>query len=176
MDLIKISDAAQVKAAYQALGVNSKRVDTVEQKFSRIPTEFKAHGLIVVDLDINGKVIKNVPAIAINDDGSKYVLVGSFMAGYTANKKPVQIKKPGDNYGKWLVVNSAKVNAFAEGLSEAEVVAYVMGKEFKASNGKDFAVFQPEYDQKTSAPKFPQSEAEALARILPKSYQVISEK
>ena len=42
--------------------------------------------------------------------------------------------------------------------------------------GKDFPVFQPEYDPETSAPKFPESEAEALARILPKSYQVISEK
>ena len=176
MDLIKISDAAQVKAAYEQLGVNSKRVDSVDQKFSRIPREFKAHGLIAVDLDINGKILKNVPAIAINNDGSKYVLVGSFMAAYTATKKPVQIKKAGSNHGKWMVVNSSKVNAFAEGLSEAEVVAYVMGKEFVASNGKDFPVFQPTYNAETSAPEFPESEAQALARILPKSYQVISEK
>ena len=176
MDLIKITDAAQVKAAYTKLGVNEKRIESVDQKFARIPKDFKALGLIAVDLDINGKILKNVPAIAINNDGSKYVLVGSFMAAYTATKKPVQIKKAGSNHGKWMVVNSAKVNAFAEGLSEAEVVAYVIGKEFVASNGKDFPVFQPMYNAATSAPEFPQSEAEALARILPKSYQVISEK
>ena len=176
MEIIKISDAAQVKAAYEALGVNQKRVEAVDQKFSRIPKEFKAHGLIAVDLDINGKILKNVPAIAINEDGSKYVLVGSFMAAYTATKKAVQIKKKGANQGNWMVVNSAKVNAFAEGLSEAEVVAYVIGKEFTASNGKDFSVFQPEYDEATSAPKFPESETGAIARIFPKSYQVISEK
>jgi hypothetical protein len=174
MEVIRINSTKDVEAAYKAANVNETRIKGLNDKFQSIPDEFTVYGLVFPTLKINGEEIPNVPSFAINEDGTKYIPVGTFKQSYTDKTTASQITKAGDNKDKWLVVNNKRVHALSEGLSEAEIVAYVQGKTFKASKPKDFMVFQPEY--KNRKPIYAGTPEEALKMVKPKSYRVITEK
>lgn len=162
----------EVVAAYKAANVNPNRVKTMNDKFTVVPDNFTVKELIFVDITVNGKENKNVPALRIGEDNTKYVLVGQIRSQYTDKKTASKISKEGDNKGKFLVVNNRYVNEFVEGLSEAEAVSYCIGKSFKASKAKDYPVYQPEY--KDGKPVYADTEAEALTGIKPKSYRSLT--
>jgi hypothetical protein len=174
MEVIRINSTKDVEAAYKAANVNETRIKGLNDKFQSIPDEFTVYGLVFPTLKINGEEIPNVPSFAINEDGTKYIPVGTFKQSYTDKTTASQITKAGDNKDKWLVVNNKRVHALSEGLSEAEIVAYVQGKTFKASKPKDFMVFQPEY--KNRKPIYAGTPEEALKMVKPKSFRVITEK
>lgn len=174
MEIIKINDVKDVEAAYKAANVSEPRIKGLNDKFQSIPDEFTVYGLVFPTLKINGEEVPNVPSFAINEEGTKYVPVGTFKQSYTDKTTASQITKAGDNKDLWLVVNNKRVHPLSEGLSEAEIVAYVQGKTFKASKPKDFMVFQPEY--KNRKPIYAGSPEEALKMVKPKSYRVITEK
>ena len=175
MEIIKITSAADVKTAYEDNNVNHTRVNGLDDKFQSIPDEFTVYGLCFPTLKIGGNEIPNVPSFAINEDGTKYVPVGTFKQSYTDKGTASEITKEGSNKGKYLVVNNKRVHSLSEGLSEAEIVAFVQGKTFKASKAKEYQVFQPEYgtDRK---PIYGSTAKEALDMVKVKSYRVITEK
>ena len=162
----------QVVAAYQAANVNPNRIKTMNDKFTTIPDSFTAKELIFVDITVNGKVNKNIPAFRVGEDNSKYVLVGQIRSQYTDKKTASKISKEGDNKGKFLVVNNRYVNDFVEGLSEAEAVSYCLGKSFKAAKAKDYPVYQPEYID--GKPVYAETETKALEGVKPKSYRSLT--
>lgn len=174
MEAIIISSTADVKAAYEKLGVKESRVNQLDNKIASLPAEFTCRGLIAVDLKIGDRTMQNIPAFSISDDNSKYVLVGTLMQAYTDKTTASVINKEGANKGKYMVVNNKRVHEFAEGLSEAEVVAFCAGKTFKTAKAKDYSVFQPEYVDNN--PVFADTADNALKLVKPKSYQKISEK
>ena len=174
MEVIKINSAADVEDAYKGANVSKTRVDSLNDKFQTVPDEFTIYGLCFPTLKIGGEDIPNVPAFAINEDGTKYVPVGTFKQSYTDKNTASEITKEGDNKGKFLVVNNKRVHPLTEGLSEAEIVAYVQGKTFKAAKAKDFQVFQPKYEKKQ--PIYADTADDALKMVKPKSYRVITVK
>jgi hypothetical protein len=174
MEIIKINSVKDVEDVYKKAQVSQTRIDGLHNKFQSIPDEFTVYGLVFPTLKINGEEVPNIPAFAINEEGTKYVPVGTFKQSYTDKTTASQITKAGDNKDLWLVVNNKRVHPLSEGLSEAEIVAYVQGKTFKASKPKDFMVFQPEY--KDRKPIYAGTAEEALKMVKPKSFRVISEK
>ena len=172
--IVKISKAEDVETAYKNNNVNDTRVKGLHDKFQTVPDEFTVYGLCFPTLRIGGEDIPNVPAFAINEEGTKYLPVGTFKQAYTDKNSASQITKEGDNKGKFLVVNNKRVHSFSEGLSEAEIIVFAQGKTFKAAKAKDFQVYQPDYVNKK--PIYSDTEAVALAMVKPKSFRVISEK
>ena len=176
MEVIKIATATDVEDAYKAAKVSQPRIDGLNEKFQAVPDEFTVFGLCFPTLKIGKKTIPNVPAFAINEDGSKYVPVGTFKQSYTDKATASEITKEGSNKGKFLVVNNKRVHPLSEGLSEAEIVAYVQGKNFKASKPKEYNVFSPEYSETDSKPIYGATAKEALDMVKVKSYRAISVK
>ena len=174
MEIIKINSVEDVQTAYAENNVNPLRVQSLNDKFQTIPDEFTVHGLCFPTLKINGEDVPNVPSLSINTDGTKFIPVGTFKQSYTDKTAASQITKEGTNKGKFLVVNNKRVHSFSEGLSEAELVAFLQGKSFKAAKAKEYPVFQPNYvDRK---PVYPNTEEEALAMVKPKSFRSLSVK
>lgn len=172
MEVIKVSSAEEVQKLYEDNGVNETRTKGVNDKFVVIPDEFTVYGLTFKTITIAGEENPNVPVLSINEDGSKYITVGTFKQSYTDKDKASKItKETSDQKGHFLVVNNRRVHPFTEGLSEAEIIAFCQGKTFKARKAKDLNVFQPKYVNKK--PVYPATEAEALAMIKPKSFRVI---
>jgi hypothetical protein len=172
MDLIKAKTAEAVQQAYKDLGVKESRVKAALDKFATIPDKFTCHGLIVVDIKVGENINKNIPALAISEDGTKYVLVGQMISQFTDKTAASVITKEGDNNGKFLVVNNKRVHSIFEGMSEAEVVAFCIGKTFVSKPAKDFKCYQPKYvDNK---PVFADTAEQALADVKPKSYRVVN--
>ena len=174
MEIIKITGVEDVEDAYKSNNVNDTRVKGLNDKFQTVPDEFTIYGLCFPTLKIGGEDIPNVPAFAINEDGTKYVPVGTFKQSYTDKNTASEITKEGDNKGKFLVVNNKRVHPLTEGLSEAEIVAFCQGKTFTARKAKDFQVFQPKYVAKK--PIYSDTAEGALAMVKPKSYRVITVK
>ena len=175
MEVIAINKVEDVQALYEKNNVSAPRVNSLNDKFQTVPAEFTIFGLCFPTLKIGGNEIPNVPAFAINEEGTKYVPVGTFKQSYTDKGTASEITKEGSNKGKFLVVNNKRVHALSDGLSEAELVAFVQGKTFKASKAKEYQVFQPEYgtDRK---PIYGSTAKEALDMVKVKSYRVITEK
>lgn len=169
---IIILSPEQVTAAYEAANVNPNRIKSMNDKFTVVPDNFTAKELIFVDITVNGKVNKNVPAFRVGEDKSKYVLIGQIRSQYTDKKSASKISKEGNNKGKFLVVNNRYVNDFVEGLSEAEAVSYCLGKSFKATKAKDYPVYQPEYVD--GKPVYADTEIKAMEGIKPKSYRSLT--
>ena len=144
----------------------------MNDKFTVVPDNFVAKELIFVDITVNGKENKNIPAFRIGEDKTKYVLVGQIRSQYTDKKSASKITKEGANKDKFLVVNNRYVNDFVEGLSEAEAVSYCLGKSFKAAKAKDYQVYQPEYID--GKPVYADTEAKAIEGIKPKSYRALT--
>ena len=176
MEVIKISGVEAVEDVYKTNKVGDNRLKGLHDKFQAVPDEFTVFGLCFPTLKIGKKTIPNVPAFAINEDGSKYVPVGTFKQSYTDKATASEITKDGANKGKFLVVNNKRVHPLSEGLSEAEIVAYVQGKTFKASKAKEYQVFSPEYSETDSKPIYGATAKEALDMVKVKSYRVITEK
>ena len=174
MEVIQVTSASEVAQLYKENNVNPNRQKSVNDKFVTVPDQFTCYGLVFVDLKIGDNEMKNVPAIAISEDGKKYITVGTFRQAYTDKTSASKITKEGENNGHFLVVNNKSVHKFSEGLSEAEVVAFVQGKSFKAAAAKDYPTFQVEYDKTTRKPVYPTTEEEALKLILPKSYRALT--
>jgi hypothetical protein len=173
--IIQINSVADVEDVYKNAKVSQTRIDGLNDKFQTVPDEFTVYGLVFPTLKIGKQTVPNVPAFAINEDGTKYVPVGTFKQSYTDKTTASQITKEGDNKDKWLVVNNKRVHALSEGLSEAEIVAYVQGKTFKASKAKEFQVFQPAYGDDRK-PIYADTPEEALKMVKPKSFRIITEK
>ena len=174
MEIIKINSASDVEEVYTANNVSETRVKGLDDKFQTVPDEFTVYGLVFPTLKIGGVEVPNVPSFAISEDGKKYIPVGTFKQSYTDKTTASQITKEGDNKDKYLVVNNKRVHSLSEGLSEAEIVAFVQNKTFKAAKAKDYPVFQPTYTNRK--PVYALTEKEALEMVKPKSYRVISEK
>ena len=174
--IVKITDVKAVEDAYKTAKVSQPRIDGLNEKFQTVPDEFTVYGLVFPTLKIGEKEIPNVPAFAINEEGTKYLPVGTFKQSYTDKDSASKITKEGDNKNKYLVVNNKKVHKFTEGLSEAEIIVFAQGKTFKAAKAKDYQVFQPKYDDNTKKPIYAGTADEAMAMVKPKSYRVITVK
>lgn len=173
--IVKINKVEDVEDAYKAAKVSEPRINSLHDKFQTVPDEFTVYGLVFPTLKIGGKEIPNVPSFAINEEGTKYLPVGTFKQSYTNKTTASQITKEGANKDKFLVVNNKRVHLFSEGLSEAELIVFAQGKTFKAAKAKDYQVFQPEYDD-NKKPIYADTADGALAMVKPKSYRIISEK
>lgn len=170
-DLNTVEDVAK---AYKDNGVSKNRLESLNDKFAQLPKEFTVYGLIFVTLDINGRKIENVPAFAVNGDGSKYVLVGTFKQTYTDKTEPSKITKPNSKYlGKYMFVNNRQVHPIFEGKSEGELIVDVKGKSFYTTEATPFKVFSPKYvDNK---PVYGDTPEDAEKLITVKSYPRIIE-
>lgn len=167
-----LSTPEDVKAAYEKMGVKTALISGLNDKFMTVPESFEVFGLIPKDVTINGRTMQNIPAFAIDKDGDQFVLVGSFLSQYTDRTTASKITREGVNNGKFMVANNKRVHPFTEGLSEAELVVKVLKmKRFISNPAEDFDVFQPEYID--GKPQFPDTEIEALKRVITKSYRVI---
>lgn len=172
MEVITLLNSPEdVAKAYEDAGVNQKRQDSLFDNYSQLPEKFKVFGLTFVTLTIGEKVLKNVPAFAISEDGKQTVLVGTFKQTYTDKDEAVKIKKEGKNKGKWMVVNNKKVHPFAVNKSEADLVVDTIGKTFVTKPSQDFNVFVPPYVN--NAPQYAETAQEALNMVTNKSYSVI---
>ena len=172
MEVITLLNSPEdVAKAYEDAGVNQNRQDSLFDNYSQLPEKFKVYGLTFVTLTIGEKVLKNVPAFAISEDGKQTVLVGTFKQTYTDKDEAVKIKKEGKNKGKWMVVNNKKVHPFAVNKSEADLVVDAKGKTFVTKPSENFKVFVPHYVN--NAPQYAKDEAEALKMVTNKSYSVI---
>lgn len=176
MEPIKnLKSAEDVAQSYKENGVSKSRRDSLNDNFTQLPSEFKVHGLIYVNLVINKRELKNIPAFAIDEEGKKYVLVGTFKQTYTNKKDATEITKEGSDYkGKFLVVNNCKVHKIFEGKSEADLIVDVIGKRFHTAQIDPLPVFVPKYtaDQK---PIYGETAQEALDMVTDKSYVKIIE-
>ena len=166
-----LSSPEEVAKAYEANGVNKKRRDSLFDNYSQLPEKFKVFGLTFVTLTIGEKVLENIPAFAISEDGKATVLVGTFKQTYTDKNEAVKIKKETANKNKFMVVNNCKVHPFAINKSEADIVAEAIGKTFTTKPSQDFRVFVPPY--KDNKPQFADTAGDALAMVTNKSYSVI---
>ena len=169
--ITKLNSSEDVAKAYEDAGVNQKRQDSLNDNYSQLPSKFKIYGLTFVTLTIGEKVLKNVPAFAISEDGKQTVLVGTFKQSYTDKTEAVKIKKEGKNKGKFMVVNNKKVHEFAINKSEADLVVDAIGKTFTTKPSQDFNVFVPPY--KDNTPQYAKTAAEALEMVTNKSYSII---
>lgn len=169
--ITNLSSAEEVAKAYEDNGVNKNRRDSLNDNYSQLPEKFKVHGLTFVTLTIGEKVLKNVPAFAISEDGKQTVLVGTFKQTYTDKNEATKIKKEGKNKGDFMVVNNCKVHPFAINKSEADIVTEAIGKTFVTKPSQDFRVFVPPY--KDNAPQYAKTAEEALKMVTNKSYSVI---
>ena len=167
----EIKSAEDVATAYETHGVNKKRRDALNDNYSQLPEKFKVYGLTFVTLTIGEKVLNNVPAFAISEDGKQTVLVGTFKQTYTDKNEATKIKKEGNNQGKFMVVNNCKVHPFAINKSEADLVVDAIGKTFISKPSGDFKVFVPPYVN--NAPQYAETAEEALKMVTNKSYSVI---
>ena len=166
-----LNSAEEVAKAYEDNGVNKNRRDSLNDNYSQLPAKFKVYGLTFVTLTIGDKVLNNVPAFAISEDGKQTVLVGTFKQTYTDKNEATQIKKETSNKGKWMVVNNCKVHPFAVNKSEADLVVDAIGKTFISKPSENFTVFVPPYVK--NAPQYAKDAQEALKMITNKSYSVI---
>ena len=166
-----LNSAEDVAAAYENNGVNKNRRDSLNDNYSQLPAKFKIYGLTFVTLTIGDKVLNNVPAFAISEDGKQTVLVGTLKQTFTDKNEAVKIKKEGKNKGKFMVVNNCKVHPFAVNKSEADLVVDAIGKTFISKPSQDFKVFVPPY--KDNAPQYAKTSEEALKMITTKSYSII---
>lgn len=167
-----LSTPEEVKAAYEKMGVKMARISGLNDKFMTVPESFEVFGLVPKDVTINGRIMQNIPAFSIDEEGDQFVLVGSFLSRYTDRATASKITKEGANKGKFMVTNNKRVHPFTEGLSEAELVVKVLNiKKFKSNPAQDFDVFQPEYID--GKPQFPDTETEAFKCVIAKSYRVI---
>lgn len=169
--ITQLNSPEDVAKAYEDAKVNEKRQKTLFDNYSQLPEKFKVYGLTFVTLVIGEKVLKNVPAFAISEDGKQTVLVGTFKQTYTDKTEATKIKKEGKNEGKWMVVNNKKVHPIAVNKSEADLVVAVNGKTFTTSPSQDFNVFVPPY--KDNKPQYAKDAAGALKMVTNKSYPVI---
>ncbi len=166
-----LKSAEEVAKAYEENGVNKNRRDSLNDNYSQLPEKFKVYGLTFVTLTIGDKVLNNVPAFAISEDGKQTVLVGTFKQTYTDKNEAVKIKKEGKNKGKFMVVNNCKVHPFAVNKSEADLVVEVIGKTFISKPSVNFTVFVPPYVK--NAPQYAETAQEALKMVTNKSYSII---
>lgn len=172
MEVITLLNSPEdVAKAYEDAGVNQKRQDSLFDNYSQLPEKFKVFGLTFVTLTIGEKVLKNVPAFAISEDGKQTVLVGTFKQTYTDKNEAVKIKKDGKNKGLFMVVNNKKVHPFAINKSEADIVTEAIGKTFVTKPSQDFRVFVPPYVK--NAPQYANNPEDALKMVTNKSYSVI---
>lgn len=172
MEVITMLNSPEdVAKAYEDAGVNQKRQDSLFDNYSQLPSKFKVFGLTFVTLTIGEKVLKNVPAFAISEDGKQTVLVGTFKQSYTDKTEAVKIKKEGKNKGKFMVVNNKRVHPFAVNKSEADLVVSAKGKTFITQPSQDFNVFVPTY--KDNSPQYAETADEAMGMITNKSYSII---
>ena len=169
--ITKLNSPEDVAKAYEDAGVNDKRRDALFDNYSQLPEKFKVYGLTFVTLTIGEKVLNNVPAFAISEDGKQTVLVGTFKQTYTDKTEAVKIKKEGKNKGKWMVVNNKRVHPFAVNKSEADIVVDAKGKTFVTKPSQDFNVFVPPYVN--NAPQYASTAGEAMEMVTNKSYSVI---
>ncbi len=166
-----LKSAEEVAKAYEDNGVNKNRRDSLNDNYSQLPEKFKVFGLTFVTLTIGDKVLKNVPAFAISEDGKQTVLVGTFKQTFTDKNEAVKIKKETRNKGKFMVVNNCKVHPFAINKSEADLVIDTIGKTFVTKPSQDFKVFVPPYVK--NQPQYGETAQEALDMVTTKSYSVI---
>lgn len=166
-----LSSSEDVAKAYEDNGVNKNRRDSLNDNYSQLPAKFKVYGLTFVTLTIGDKVLNNVPAFAISEDGKQSVLVGTFKQTYTDKNEAVKIKKEGKNNGKFMVVNNCKVHPFAVNKSEADLVVDAIGKTFVTKPSENFTVFVPPYVN--NAPQYAETAQEALKMVTNKSYSII---
>lgn len=175
METIKVKTTEDVAAAYSKLGVSAKRIEGLDNKFVTMPDQFKITGVTAREVKI-GNDVRIVPEFEVLANKVKSTIpIGQLFASYVGTEKASQITKEGSAYkGKYLVSNNKRVNAFAEGMSEAEFVVAVQGKEFKASPAKDYRVYSGFVSENgTNVLKFHDSEEEAIAAIQPKSYRAV---
>lgn len=169
--VVKVTSIESVKEIYVQNGVNETRIKGLSDKFQTVPDKFKVHGIQFEDLKVGEEIVKNVPCFSIDNKGEKYIPVGTFKQAYTDKTTASEIKKEGDNKGKYLVVNNKRVHTFTEGLSEEELVVFCQGKSFKTLPARDYNVYSPEYvDRK---PVYQESPEDALLKIAPKSFRQI---
>lgn len=185
--ITNLNSLEDVAKSYKDNGVSASRQKSLKDKFEQVPSKFTVHGLTFVTLNINGKEIKNVPAFAINEDGSKYVLVGTFRQTYTDKTEPTIITKKTKNENKLMVVNNKNVHEVAQGMSEAELIVYCIGKSFHTETVDDpFRVYVPEYINNqpvfydaftdlATKEKSVDNYTKTMKRIVPKSYVKIVE-
>lgn len=173
MEAIKLT-VEQVCEAYKNNNVNEKRIAGMNEKFTTVPDKFTVYELIFVDVKVDGDVKKNVPAFRIGETAKDYVLIGQLRAQHTDKTEATQITKDNGNKDKWLVVNNKYVNKFAENRSEAEFVAFCIGKTFKlrADDDTNYRVFSGKFDKETNKVSFYDTAKEALEMgVKPKSYR-----
>lgn len=188
MEVIKtISTIDEVAKSYADNGVSASRQKSLKDKFEQVPSKFTVHGLMFVTLNINGKEIKGVPAFAIDESGDRYVLVGTFRQTYTDKTEPTIITKKSKNENKLMVVNNKNVHEVAQGMSEAELVVYCIGKSFHTVNvNEPYKVYVPEYIDNqpvfydaftdlATKEKSVDNYSKTMKRIVPKSYVKIVE-
>ena len=170
--VVKVTSIESVKEIYVQNGVSQTRINGLSDKFQTIPDKFKVYGIQFEDLKISeNNIVKNVPCFSIDAKGEKYIPVGTFKQAYTDKTTASEIKKEGDNKGKYLVVNNKRVHTFTEGLSEEEIVAFCQGKSFKALPARDYDVYSPEYVN--GKPVYQLTADDALESIAKKSYRQI---
>ncbi len=168
--------ADQVTAKFKELGVSSKRLDAMEAKFVTIPDSGTFTDIGVIDLvlnkgKVNEKTLPNQPVVFLDNSKTKYILVGYLSAKYTDKAdKPSIISADNGNKGKFLVVNNKNVQLFGEGLSESEIVSFLMNKAFKAKPAKDYLQFSPTFDEAGKVSFF-DTEKEATEACKIKSYR-----
>jgi len=176
MDVIKTKNVEEVKAAYAKFGVSEKRIEGVDAKFAAIPDEFQIVGLTAREATIQGEV-RVIPEFKVKvGKVENSIPVGQLFAQYAATEKASEITKEGSSYkGRFLVSNNKRVNAFAEGLSEAEFIIACMDKKFKAEPAKDYPVYSGFVSENgKNVLKFHATAEEAIASIKPKSYRAVN--
>lgn len=170
MDLITAKTAEEVVKAYTNAGVNPKRIANLTAKFASIPDKFQVAGLTFLNLKIGEKELPAVPHFATK--AGETIPIGQLFANYCdADAKATKIAKKDSAFeGKFLVVNNHKVNEFAKNKSEAEFVAFCMGKKFEALEAKDYPQYSGFVDGEIT---FHKTAVEAEQAIAPKSYRAV---
>lgn len=142
MDRIPLISTKEVATAYIDAGVSKFRIRNLEKHFKLIPDRFKILGLCFPKVNIDGKEVvvpsfkidnKEIPSIPVN-------LLFASHVGSTPTTTEIQ-KFNSQHKGKFMVFNKEKVNKFAQGLSEAEFVVFMMGKCFKTNPVQDYLVY-----------------------------------
>ena len=177
MDVVKVKTTADVVAAYKKFGVSEKRIEGLNSKFVAIPDEFQVIGLTAREAEIQGET-RVIPEFKIKVGKVENTIpVGQLFAQYVGDTtKASKITKKDSAYeGQYLVSNNKRVNAFAEGLSEAEFCVLCTGKTFKAEPAKDYPVYSGFISENgKNVLRFHDTPEAAIAAIVPKSYRAVN--
>lgn len=172
MDEIKLT-AVEVLEAYKNAGLTEKRLNRAQATNTQMPSSGKFHSLDFATFKDDQGVERKYPVLIVVDAKGKKigtVAVGTILQQISTGKAR-QIKNESSEYkGQWF--HAGKPLSSIPGMNEAEQVANLIGRSFKATEKRDTVI--PKINIVNNKPVFYTDEPTAVLAVENKDCYLIA--